>query len=98
MGGCDLDNAVCEVDAVTEPKRGDLALCSAGALGLITSEAPESVTYPDGTVGYAWTGVHLEFKNVNGRAVKPGDPWCSRNPQIVKRQHEIAHMYYRCES
>lgn len=61
------------------PKQGDIATCSRGQIGLITCERPVIVTYEDGTIGEAWTGIHL------GGAGAPvmGSPWCSRNPNVL---------------
>lgn len=61
-----------------EPKKGAIAICGIGCLGLITSEAPEAVKYKDGNIGVAWTGIHLTDK-----VVPAGSPWSSRNPKIV---------------
>ena len=58
------------------PKRGDLALCSKGHLGMITSDYKHNVSYGDGTFGIAYIGVYLE-KGCEGQ------PWSSRNPTII---------------
>ena len=58
--------------------RGKLALCSQGSLGLITENEPREVTYPDGSKGIAFVGIHMTDK------IAPiGSPWSSRNPAIV---------------
>lgn len=62
------------------PRKHALALCSKGRLGVITSEGPEPVEYPDGTKGTAWTGYHLP----------DGRPWSSRNPQVVGYLDDLA--------
>lgn len=54
-------------------KKGDLAFCSRGELGLVTSSKPVRVTYDDGSTGEAWTGIHLGRK-------KLGESWSSRTP------------------
>jgi hypothetical protein len=60
------------------PKKGSLALCSLNSLGLITSDAPQEIVYPDGKKGTAWVGIHLTD------AVAPiGSAWCSRSPFVV---------------
>jgi hypothetical protein len=59
-------------------KKGDLAICSRGQLGLITSPFKSMVEYADETVGYAWVGIHL----TDGVGHKIGDPWSSRNPYV----------------
>lgn len=56
-------------------ERGTLALCGLGTLGLITSDSPEMIKYPDGNEGMAWLGIHLTD------AIAPvGSPWSSRDP------------------
>lgn len=74
-----------------EPRRGAIAYCSLGRLGLILSDAPMSITYHDGNVGQAWTGIQLtegDVQGVGGDAGKTfhqkiGDQWSSRNPKVV---------------
>ena len=81
-----------------KPRRGALALCSMGKLGLITSDAPEPVTYPDGNTGEAWLGIQLsdsddatreEYRRRFGSSDPEhpanfiGGPWVSRNPLVV---------------
>ena len=62
---------------MAEPRRGAVAYCSIGHLGLITSDKPEPVYYPDGMMGLAWTGRHIwPFE-------KFGEPWSSRTPDVV---------------
>ena len=76
------------------PRKGAIAFCSIGKLGLITSDGPVSVTYPDGNTGLAWTGIQLtDSDGGNGPPVgattwtpwpsKVGDPWSSRSPRVV---------------
>lgn len=57
--------------------KGTLAVCSRGILGLITSDGPIEVTYPDGTTGVAWTGIRLSGPDVGGQ-------WSSRRPRVVE--------------
>jgi hypothetical protein len=57
------------------PQRGDIAVCSRGCLGVITSDGPERVNYGDGNVGEAYTGFHL--------SQPVGRPWSSRSPKVV---------------
>lgn len=61
------------------PKAGDLARCSLGFLGQITSSEMQEVSYVNGDKGVAYVGVHME----NRDGVKAGDPWASRNPTLV---------------
>jgi hypothetical protein len=67
-----LDNVALKV------RKGDIAFCSRGLLGLITEDAPKCIVYLDGTDGYAFVGVHLTNKT------SPiGSPWSSRTPRVV---------------
>ena len=66
------------------PRKHALAYCSKGHLGVITSEGPESVEYPDGTKGMAWTGYHLP----------DGRPWSSRNPRVVGYLDNLADKHF----
>jgi hypothetical protein len=61
------------------PKRNDIAICGRGYTGVITCDTPAKVTYADGSVGEAWTGIHLRYD----RGKCPGEPWCSRIPTII---------------
>lgn len=58
-----------------EPCRGAIAICSRGIRGLILSEKPKLVTYPDGSSGVSWTGVCLDGPHA-------GKPWSSRKPTV----------------
>lgn len=70
-----------------------LAYCTSGLLGLITSDAPNSVTYNDGAKGTAWTGLQVTGGWIAGRGgdtgtkkfCTPGMPWSSRTPRIIAR-------------
>ena len=65
-------------------QRGTLALCSRNSLGLITEPEPKEVTYPDGTKGTAYVGIHLTDK------IAPiGSPWSSRNPRVLGTLQEV---------
>jgi len=61
-----------------EPRKGALAFCGRNTLGLITLDAPQPVTYPDGTIGMAWVGIHL-----TDTIAPVGAPWSSRAPRVV---------------
>jgi len=72
------------------PARGDIAICSQGHLGLITSDGPVPVTYANGhSVGKelngvqaeAWVGIHL--------SPPVGRPWSSRSPYVVGRLRDV---------
>lgn len=67
-----------------EPGIGMVARCSRGALGLITSDKPEEITYPDGNIGVAWTGIQLSWL-----LSEPGKPWSSRNPKVIGHLSKI---------
>lgn len=60
--------------------RGKLAVCSRGILGLISSDHPKKVKYPDGNEGVAYVGI----------AVYSCRPWSSRNPKVVGTIKEFA--------
>jgi hypothetical protein len=65
-------------------RKGSLAICSLGCLGLITEDSPREVVYKDGNKGVAWVGIHLTDK------IAPiGSPWSSRNPKIVGHIEEF---------
>ncbi len=59
------------------PKRGDIAVCSLGHVGIITEASAKSVTYPDGTNGTAFIGLKVWPLEEFGR------PWSSRNPKVL---------------
>jgi hypothetical protein len=50
-----------------------------GLLGIIMSDKPTRVHYPDGKLGRAWVGIHL----TDGVGHSIGDPWSSRAPHVV---------------
>jgi hypothetical protein len=56
-------------------KKGDIAFCSRGMLGLITEDEPKEVTYLAGEKDIAYVGIQLQ-NNIGGR-------WSSRNPRVV---------------
>ena len=74
-----------------ENHKGKLAMCSRGALGLITSGRKKKVKFPDGQMSVVYVGIHLTDK------IAPiGSPWCSRNPDIYGYVSDIldrAEMY-----
>ena len=59
-------------------EKGTSALCSKGALGMITEEEPKNIVYQDGTKALAYVGIHLTDKIAD-----IGDPWSSREPRIM---------------
>ena len=63
---------------------GTLALCSMGALGMITSDTMMDVVYGDGNTGIAYIGMHLTDK------IAPiGSRWSSRKPKVVGHISDI---------
>lgn len=75
-----------------EPKRGAIALCSMGSLGLILSDKPEKITYDDGKTAEAWTGVYLTGRTIDWKfGPKKGEtqeipalsPWSSTRPRVI---------------
>ena len=59
-------------------RKGTLAVCGIGCLGLITEDNPKEITYSDGNKSTAWVGIHLTDK------ICPiGEKWSSRNPTVV---------------
>jgi len=60
------------------PRRGSLALCGLGCLGVITQDEPKKVKYKDGNEGVAYVGIH-----VTNKIAKVGSPWSSRNPKVI---------------
>jgi hypothetical protein len=70
-----------------EPKRGDLALCGRGSLGVILDRTKRKVMYGNGTESLAWMGFHLT-NAING----VGSIWSSRNPCIIGNVNQFAFM------
>lgn len=56
----------------TNIKKGCIARCSIGLLGLVTSERKEMTRYGD----EAWIGIQLSPD-------KAGQEWCSKNPIFI---------------
>jgi len=66
------------------PKKGAIAKCAWGTIGVIAVDRPQEVTYPDGKKGMAWTGFHLtETILEGGHVIKIGDPWSSKKPEVL---------------
>jgi len=61
-----------------EAKKGAIAVCSLGTLGIITKDGLQDVEYPDGNKGQAYVGVHLTNKVTHA-----GERWSSRNPKVI---------------
>lgn len=60
-----------------QPQEGDLALCGAGHLGIISKNHKVKVTYPDGNESWAWVGTKV------WPLTECGERWSSRNPCII---------------
>ena len=75
-----------------QPRRGALAFCSIGRLGLILCDEPQEISYPDGNTGIAWTGIQLT-PGMGGKdndvLQRVGDPWSSRHPRVVGYIEEL---------
>jgi hypothetical protein len=65
-------------------KKGDIAVCGLGCLGLITNDSMQEIIYKDGNRGMAYIGIHLTNK-----IVPMGAEWSSRNPVIVGHIDDI---------
>lgn len=70
-----------------QPKRGAIAVCSRGYIGIITADEPTEITYPDGNKGSAWLGIQLTDKppiDADWKGQKGiGTPWSSRTPRVI---------------
>ena len=71
-----------EIEDWQTPRKGSIAICSLGMLGLITSDGLEEITYSDGNTGLAFIGIHLNMQNL-------GNKWSSRNPVIIGHVQEL---------
>jgi len=77
-------------------RKGALAICSKGRIGLITSRSPVAIEYADGNKGFAWTGIHLTDAVVGDG--KAGEPfWSSRDPKIVGHVDDLTGKYPEIE-
>lgn len=63
-------------------KKGCVARCNAGFLGLVTSNA--KVKTKDGEV---WVGIHLSPD-------KAGNKWTSKNPELIKESVDSLVDYF----
>ena len=78
---------------MNEIKRGCVARCSLGLLGLVTSDTKVLTRYGD----QAWTGVQLDPD-------KAGKEWCSRNPtfvansvaELIREKVEVSMLELKC--
>lgn len=60
-----------------EPKRGAIARCGMGRLGIILSFRPQRIQYSGGEWADVWTGVHIETETQ-----KPV-LWSSKKPEVI---------------
>ena len=51
-----------ETKKILFPRKGAIAFCRRGYLGLIISDEPREVTYPDGNTGLSCLGIQLTNK------------------------------------
>ncbi len=73
-----------------ECKRGDIALCSKGHKGLITSVEPELVRFQNGIERFVWRGIYIE--DIDGHKIN--DEWYSQDPKIIDRTLEGLRVLY----
>jgi len=70
-------------------RKGSIATCSHGMLGLILVDEPVAMRYPDGNSDIAWIGIQLGKKMF-------GEPWSSRHPKVVSHinveMHDLNHL------
>ncbi len=84
-----------------DPRRGDVALDSKGAKGIITSEEPELMRFQNGIEQFVWKGIYIE--DINGHKI--GDPWHSQDPKVIddrmlealRALYEAAFAVYNCD-
>jgi hypothetical protein len=82
--------------AASTPKRGSIAVCSSGFVGLIIHDDKREITYDDGNKGFAYVGVQLfkdkgfiKYTDKRGKrrdkAVRTqvGGKWSARNPRVI---------------
>jgi hypothetical protein len=77
-GLCNAIDRIMAQAHVIKPRKGSLAICGLGCLGLVTEDKPKEVKYPDGNKGMAYVGIHLTDK-----LAPVGSPWSSRNPRVL---------------
>ena len=70
-----------------KPRKGSIAFCSLGCLGLIIEDKPQLVNYEDGHSGMAYVGIHLTNKIAPIRF-----RWSSRNPVVVGHVDDFINM------
>ncbi len=73
-----------------DPKRADIALCSKGHKGLITSTEPELVRFQNGIERFVWKGIYIEDIGDH----KIGDEWYSQDPKVIDRTLEGLRVLY----
>lgn len=76
------------------PRKGEIAVCSHGYLGLITCDEPSRESATAGNVGAEiWTGIHLTTKN--GKVI--GAPWQSRNPRVIGNSYGLLSVFEKAK-
>lgn len=71
-----------------EIKKGTIAICGSGCLGLITEDEPRVVTYENGNKGIAYVGIHL-----TDNVAPIGSPWSSKDPKPIIDTYTIQYSY-----
>ena len=72
------------IDSISNPKKGDIALCGLNTIGLITIDEPIAVIYSDGNKAFAFVGIHLTDK------IAPiGSRWSSRMPVVIGNINDL---------
>lgn len=73
-----------------ELKRGDIALCSKGSKGIITSDEPELMRFQNGIERFVWKGIYAEDFGDH----RIGDEWYSQDPKVIDRTLEGLRTLY----
>lgn len=82
-----------------EIRRGAVAKCSVGRIGLITSDQPEKMVFFNGDEAMVWKGVQLT-NGLGGKnkdyPQKVGDFWCSKNPEVLFYIEDMLNTHLEC--
>lgn len=69
-----------------QPRKGAIAYCSVGRLGLILNDSPEEFEFFNGDKAVVWKGIQLT-KGLGGKnkdyPQEVGDFWCSTKPKVI---------------
>lgn len=72
-----------EIQNRWKPRIGDHVVCSQGYYGILTSDKPQHITYPDGNEGEAYVGI----SPINGHS------WSSRHPVWLPTWAQLMEMF-----